>query len=124
MDITFHFPPDLMGLLVEAIPALCISKRDRWAGARGAHLPGEPRRADALHRGTSAGTAHRQRQRGGHLQVASRPAPEAPGRSMARWKEESGQHILDLRALVLSERWDAAMTLTLAPLRAGVQHSA
>ena len=42
----------------------------------------------------------------------------------ARWKEESGQHILDLRALVLSDRWGAAMTLTLAPLRAEVQHAA
>jgi predicted RecB family endonuclease len=28
MDITFHFPPDLMNLLIEAIPALCKSKRD------------------------------------------------------------------------------------------------
>ncbi len=42
----------------------------------------------------------------------------------ARWKEESGQHILDLRALVLSERWDAAMNLTLAPQRAEVQRAA
>jgi hypothetical protein len=42
----------------------------------------------------------------------------------ARWKEESGQRILDLRALVLSERWDAAMPLTLAPLRSEVQHAA
>ncbi|ATB45926.1 ISKra4-like element ISMfu2 family transposase [Corallococcus macrosporus] len=42
----------------------------------------------------------------------------------ARWKEASGQHILDLRALVLSERWDAAMNLTLAPQRAEVRRAA
>ncbi|SDE79043.1 hypothetical protein SAMN04488504_1121, partial [Myxococcus virescens] len=42
----------------------------------------------------------------------------------ARWKEASGQHILDLRALVLSERWDAAMHLTLAPQRAEVRRAA
>jgi hypothetical protein len=39
----------------------------------------------------------------------------------ARWKEESGQHVLDLRALVLSDRWEDAMDLTLAPLRAHIQ---
>ncbi len=42
----------------------------------------------------------------------------------ARWKEGAGQHILDLRALVLSERWDAAMRLTLAPQRAEVRRAA
>lgn len=42
----------------------------------------------------------------------------------ARWNEESGQHILDLQALVPSERWDAAMNLTLAPQRAGVRRAA
>jgi hypothetical protein len=42
----------------------------------------------------------------------------------ARWKEESGQHVLDLRALVLSDRWNVAMNLTLAPLRAEVQRAA
>jgi hypothetical protein len=42
----------------------------------------------------------------------------------ARWKEESGQHILDLRSLVLSDRWDAAMRLTLAPQRAEVRRVA
>jgi hypothetical protein len=35
----------------------------------------------------------------------------------ARWKEPSGQHILDLRALLLSERWQPAMELALAPLQ-------
>lgn len=28
MDITFHYPPDLMGLLIEVIPALCKAKKD------------------------------------------------------------------------------------------------
>jgi hypothetical protein len=42
----------------------------------------------------------------------------------ARWKEESGQHVLDLRALMLSDRWDAAMNLTLAPQRAQVRRAA
>ncbi|MFB1481645.1 hypothetical protein, partial [Corallococcus sp. RDP092CA] len=41
-----------------------------------------------------------------------------------RWKEQSGQEVLDLRALVLSARWDAAMALTLAPLRAQVHRTA
>jgi len=35
----------------------------------------------------------------------------------SRWKEPSGQHVLDLRSLVLSDRWQPAMELTLAPLR-------
>ncbi|NOJ98438.1 ISKra4 family transposase [Corallococcus coralloides] len=42
----------------------------------------------------------------------------------ARWKEESGQHILDLRSLVLSDRWSAAMNLALAPQRAEVRRVA
>lgn len=84
-------------------------------------LPGEPRRSHALRGGTSARNAHRQRQRGGHLQslVALRLK-----RLGARWKEESGQHILDLRALVLSDRWDAAMTLMLTQRRAQVRRAA
>lgn len=39
----------------------------------------------------------------------------------SRWKEPSGQHILDLRSLVLSDRWQPAMQLALAPLRSHVQ---
>jgi hypothetical protein len=35
----------------------------------------------------------------------------------ARWKEETGEHLLNLRALALSDRWETAMTLTLRPLR-------
>jgi hypothetical protein len=42
----------------------------------------------------------------------------------ARWKEPSGQHIMDLRALILSERWQPAMELALAPLRSHVQAAA
>ncbi len=45
-------------------------------------------------------------------------------RSGGRWKEQSGQEVLDLRSLVLSERWDAAMDLTLAPLRIQVHRTA
>ena len=39
----------------------------------------------------------------------------------SRWKEPSGQHVLDLRSLVLSDRWEPAMQLTLAPLRSQVR---
>jgi len=37
-------------------------------------------------------------------------------RTGARWKEETAQHIVDLRAYALSDRFDAALDLTLAPL--------
>jgi hypothetical protein len=36
-------------------------------------------------------------------------------RSGARWKERTGGEILHLRALALSDRWEAAMDLTLVP---------
>lgn len=42
----------------------------------------------------------------------------------ARWKEESGQHVLDLRALVLSDRFHAAAALTLAPLQRDIARAA
>lgn len=42
----------------------------------------------------------------------------------ARWKEDTGQHVLDLRALALSDRFDDAMALTLAPLRQEARRAA
>lgn len=42
----------------------------------------------------------------------------------ARWKPEGGQAVLNLRALALSDRWDRAMQLTLAPLRHEVRPAA
>lgn len=42
----------------------------------------------------------------------------------SRWKEDSGQRVLDLRSLVLSDRWEPAMQLTLAPLRSEVRLAA
>jgi len=42
----------------------------------------------------------------------------------SRWKHNSGQHVIDLRSLVLSDCWDAAMDHTLAPLRAQVRRAA
>ena len=38
-------------------------------------------------------------------------------RSGARWKIETGEHVLQLRALQLSDRWEDAMDETLKPLR-------
>ena len=37
-------------------------------------------------------------------------------RSGSRWKEHTGAHIMHLRALALSDRWDQAVHLTLEPL--------
>jgi len=39
----------------------------------------------------------------------------------ARWKEETGQHIVQIRALALSDRWGAAVELILRPLRVAVR---
>src|SRR5437899_4623175 len=39
----------------------------------------------------------------------------------ARWKEDTGQHIVQLRALALSNRWVPAIELTLRPLRMAVR---
>jgi len=45
-------------------------------------------------------------------------------RSGSRWKEETGEHVVGLRALALSNRWDDAITLTLRDLRAAVRRAA
>lgn len=45
-------------------------------------------------------------------------------RSGSRWKPGTGDDIVRLRALALSDRWDAAMPLVLEPLRTGVRRAA
>jgi hypothetical protein len=42
----------------------------------------------------------------------------------ARWKEESGEYLLNLRALALSDRWEPAITRTLQPLRKAIRLAA
>jgi len=45
-------------------------------------------------------------------------------RSGARWKEQTARDVIHLRALALSDRWDAALHLTFAPLRKAVRVAA
>ncbi len=45
-------------------------------------------------------------------------------RTGSRWLETTGQHIIDLRALALSDRFDDAMELTLAPLVRHIRRAA
>ena len=45
-------------------------------------------------------------------------------RSGARWKERTARDVIHLRALALSNRWDPALHLTLAPLRKAVRVAA
>jgi hypothetical protein len=45
-------------------------------------------------------------------------------RSGARWKEATARDVIHLRALALSDRWDTALPLTLAPLRKAVRVAA
>jgi len=42
----------------------------------------------------------------------------------ARWKEKTGDHIVHLRALALSDRWDSAIALAFQPLRRSVKKAA
>lgn len=45
-------------------------------------------------------------------------------RSGARWKETTAGDVIHLRALALSDRWEPALQLTLAPLRKAVRRAA
>jgi hypothetical protein len=42
----------------------------------------------------------------------------------ARWREERAGEVINLRALALSDRWEQAVRLTLAPLRKAVRVAA
>lgn len=45
-------------------------------------------------------------------------------RAGSRWNVETARHIIQLRALATSDRWGAAMDLTLRPLRKAVRAAA
>lgn len=45
-------------------------------------------------------------------------------RAGSRWNSRTGRHVLQLRALAVSDRWDQAMSLTLRPLRKSVRVAA
>ncbi len=42
----------------------------------------------------------------------------------ARWKEHTGEHIVQLRSLALSDRWEYALKLILKPLFKSVRRVA
>jgi hypothetical protein len=72
--------------------------------------------ADARKQGLPVGS--------GNVEATCKSLGQRMRRPGARWLEETGQHLLDLRALALSDRFDAAIGLTLAPLRATVRRAA
>jgi hypothetical protein len=45
-------------------------------------------------------------------------------RSGSRWKSRTGEHVIHLRALVLSDRWDGAMDLVFERPRALIRVAA
>jgi hypothetical protein len=42
----------------------------------------------------------------------------------SRWKTDTGEHVLHLRALALSDRWTDAMDITLRPPRFRIRNAA
>ena len=42
----------------------------------------------------------------------------------ARWKNRTGEHIIHMRALALSDRWEAAMKIVFRPPRVRVRAAA
>jgi len=42
----------------------------------------------------------------------------------ARWKNRTGEHIIHMRALALSDRWEAAMKIVFKPPRVRVRAAA
>jgi len=96
--------------------------------------PGEdhPVHAAITYLGTHSQTADRMnyagaRRRGlplasGHVEATCKSLFEMRlKRCGARWKPATGQHIVHLRALALSDRWSPAIELTLRPLRKAVR---
>jgi hypothetical protein len=45
-------------------------------------------------------------------------------RSGSRWKIDTGEHVIHLRALALSDRWDRAMAIALAPPKPRIRRAA